>query len=186
MNIVQSTPATEPISVAELKAHCRIDIDDEDDFLAAIIAAARSAIEAATAHLTTPRTVIITFDRFPYTGALPLPLYPNLGDLSISYRGPDGVFQEWPSIAFFPTSGAIIRAGWDTYPATGPGPEAVELSGTFGYEDATAVPVNYKHAIKLLAATYYELRETVITGTIVTKIPSGFDFLLSPLKYRGT
>ncbi|MBV9347031.1 MAG: phage head-tail connector protein [Pseudolabrys sp.] len=46
--ILLSPPATEPLSLAEAKAWLRIEHDDENDVIAALIAGSRIHIEGAT------------------------------------------------------------------------------------------------------------------------------------------
>lgn len=46
--VILTPPATEPVSVAEAKLHCRVDQSDEDALFARLIETARSTVESLT------------------------------------------------------------------------------------------------------------------------------------------
>ena len=76
-----------PLSLADAKTHLRILHDEEDDAIAACVAAATGHIEERTGRLFRPGTAALTLSEFPECDepiALPLPPFTSL--TSISYR----------------------------------------------------------------------------------------------------
>lgn len=69
MNLrLTAAPAIEPVSLDELKAHLRVDGDDENDLLAAYGAAARESCETFQGRAYVAQTWKVTLDRFPNGG----------------------------------------------------------------------------------------------------------------------
>ena len=62
--------------------------------------------------------------------------------------------------------------------------EAMVIRFTLGYANAGAVPEDIKLAIKLLLATWYENRQTVVTGTQVNDIPMTYQFIMETYRNR--
>lgn len=58
-------PAVEPVSLAEVKLHARVDNDLEDDLIASFIGAARRHGESLTHRSFVPQTLELTLDAFP-------------------------------------------------------------------------------------------------------------------------
>jgi hypothetical protein len=63
-----STPSIEPVSLDQAKLHLRVDIDDDDDYISALIIAARQLIEKTTHRAIFNRKMILTLDYFPWPG----------------------------------------------------------------------------------------------------------------------
>jgi len=62
----QSTPPLiEPVSLADMKLHLRVDIDDDDSLIQALISAARERAEDFTGRCFIPRGLTFGLDRFP-------------------------------------------------------------------------------------------------------------------------
>ncbi len=55
----------------------------------------------------------------------------------------------------------------------------IVISFTAGYGGAEDIPPTIRHAITMLVADWYEVRENVITGTIVARVPFGVEAMLS-------
>ncbi len=72
-----TAPAAEPLSVADAKAFLRVEHDDDDAVIAALIAAARNHVEALTRLGLLTQTWRIVLDRWPGRGRL----MPRLGPL---------------------------------------------------------------------------------------------------------
>ncbi len=61
-------PEIEPISVIEAKNHLRVDFNDDDDYIAALISASRDYAESFTNRALLTQTWQLTFDHFPGRG----------------------------------------------------------------------------------------------------------------------
>ncbi|HEV2324557.1 MAG TPA: head-tail connector protein [Terracidiphilus sp.] len=65
-----STPAIEPVSLDLAKRHLRVDdgMTDDDDYITALIIAARQAVEKLTNRAIYNRKMLLTLDYFPWPG----------------------------------------------------------------------------------------------------------------------
>lgn len=89
MTIVLVTPPTsDPISLAEAKAQCRVSIADEDGLIAGYILAARQHVEDYLGRRMLTQTVDYKMDRFKHCIEVPIGKVQSI--VSISYVGPDG------------------------------------------------------------------------------------------------
>jgi len=170
-------PAVEPVSLAEMKTHLRIDITDDDSLISTLITAARDYIERVTR-----RTMIYTgykllLDTFPgwsvhlprlpvldqsagveFLTATPLVQYYNLqGVLTTLTAGTDyelDLYHNPPRLVLPP----MVYWPWTQLGKT----NAVQISFVAGYSaDASLVPPLLKNAIKLLVSHWYNNREAV-------------------------
>ena len=71
-------PALEPVSLAEAKAHLRIDGDDDDALVTAAIVAARVHVEAATRRALIEQGWRVYLDAWPRKRIVPIPIAPLL------------------------------------------------------------------------------------------------------------
>jgi len=84
-------PAAEPVTLAEAKAHLRVDSSDEDALIAAMISAAREAAEHETGRTFVSTPWRLTLDQFPTSIALPMPRVTAV--TQIHYVDGDGITQ---------------------------------------------------------------------------------------------
>ena len=141
--------ALEPISLAEAKAYCRIDVDDENDLVDGLIRAGREWIEAFTHRALMTQTWDEKRSQFPSdVDVIVLPLAPLISVTSITYLDTAGATQTWSSALYTvdAPAGPHARPGW-VYPIYGgifPATQAIEHAVTIrfvaGY-GATAVTV---------------------------------------------
>lgn len=61
-------PAVEPVSLDQAKQHLRVDYDDDDGYIAALIIAARQLVEKITHRAIFNRKMLLTLDYFPWPG----------------------------------------------------------------------------------------------------------------------
>ena len=60
-----TAPTVEPVTLAEVKLHSRIGINDDDALLAVYITSARQLAEQKTGRSLAPRTLVRYYDEFP-------------------------------------------------------------------------------------------------------------------------
>ncbi len=90
---IQTEPTSEPITLAEAKAHCRIDIADDDDLVDALITTAREYAETYTQRQLMSATWKLSLDCFPRCGPIRLPKSPVQEVISITYYDGNGALQ---------------------------------------------------------------------------------------------
>jgi uncharacterized phiE125 gp8 family phage protein len=74
--VLTSAPSVEPISLAEAKAHLRIDSEDEDALLASLIATARTYVERTLGLALITQGWAYYLDHWPPSGVVVLPIKP--------------------------------------------------------------------------------------------------------------
>ncbi len=177
-------PAVEPVSLAEAKAHLRVEHDDEDAAILALIAGARVHIESQTRRALITQTWRLVRDAWPVDGriaVLPAPLQ-QLVAARLVMR--DGGVQTLDLDRF-----TIDKAGAPAIVAFTPGtmprsdrPAAgIELDVEVGYGDAAAdAPEPLRQAILHLVAHWYENRG--VTGARVAVLPLAVGALIAPYR----
>ena len=179
-------PAVEPISIAEAKAHARIDTADEDAIVASLITTSRLTIEAALGLGLVSQDWRIRLDAVPRSGVIDLPMRPLNAVLAVRVRDAAGgavtlsasdyevdAVSVPPRIALSPTVGVLpgVRLG------------GLEIDATVGYgAAATDVPAPIRQALLMLVAHWYEHREPVAVGVTPARIPDTVDALLAPFR----
>ena len=183
-----SDAAAEILSTAEAKTHLRITGADEDTHVAALVKAARMAVEEWTSRATTNQTWVMTLDSFPGEDEIRLPRPPLSSVTSVGYVDGAGDSQTFSSANYSvvtrETPGSIRLAYGVSWPATRYQPNAVTITYVAGYgAAASTVPAPLVHAARLVLGDLYGLREAGITGTIHTANPT-VDALLDPYRVR--
>ena len=183
-------PAVEPVSLAEAKAHLRVDDDDSNDLIVALIGAARQHVESFTRRKLITQTWDYQIDQFP-SDAIVVPLAPVASVTSITYLDTAGATQTWSSSNYrtdLPSGPWAqrprIEPGYGlSYPLTYGVMNAVAVRCVVGYgSTASTVPAAIRAAMKILIGHWFEHREPVVTGTIVAQMPMSVNALLWPFK----
>lgn len=91
--VLTSGPPLEPVTVAEAKAHCRIDDSSEDILIASLILTSRLHIEAALGLALIDQSWQLTLDSWPREGPLILPLRPVQSVTAVRVLAADGTPQ---------------------------------------------------------------------------------------------
>jgi uncharacterized phiE125 gp8 family phage protein len=188
-------PAVEPVTLAEAKAHLRVDFSDDDALITTLIAAARQQAETLTKRQFCTATWKLNLDRFPYYGCftnydypppsgIVVPKAPVASITSIQYLDMGSTLQTMSS-SYYATDLAceparITPIFGQIWPITLPQIGAVSVTFVAGYGVAAAVPEGLKAWIKIRVGSMYANREEISSER---GSPIGFiDSLLDPFK----
>lgn len=177
-----TSPASEPVTVDEAKAHLAVTGTDLDALITAQIIEARQAIERTIARQLLAATWEYTLDAFP--PLIRLPLAPATAVTWIKYREPVAGLEQTLDAGryvadFVDEPARIVPAYNTTWPEIRPGPAAVTVRFTAGYgATAAAVPAPLKAAVKLLVGHLLANREAT-TPEQVNDLPLGLNHLLT-------
>lgn len=200
---VISHPAVEPVTLAELRAHCAIDIEDHDPMLAGFIAAAREWAERYCDRHFIDTRLEMTLDNFPADVEIKLPrgsFSPTAGrqQIELSYFDANLISQSLTEAApnlvssgnqFLANRASIppvitpnILGYW---PVVGPLRSAVYIRWWAGFGSSPSeVPRAVRHAILMIAAHYFLNREAA-AATELIPVPYGAMHLLAMYKAGG-
>ncbi len=180
--VLIEAPAIEPVSLAEAKAFLRVEHDDDDDLIAALIAAARSEIEVATHRALIQQTWRVVLDGWPASGRIVSPVNPLASLTAARVRAADGTPADLALSAF--TLGTASVPGviaFERAHVTEPGRTiaGIELDVVVGYgETAEKIPPPLLQAIRLLLARFYEHRDRIEND----KLPEAVTSLIAPFR----
>jgi uncharacterized phiE125 gp8 family phage protein len=176
--VVTVEPLTEPVSLAEAKAQCRVDGSDSDDELALFIQAAREFVETYTGTKLVSQTVVQRCSSFNDLGSLSVA--PVISVSSIAYLDSAGAEQTLSTDVYETVLTGLeplIRRKIDqSWPSVRCVADAVRVTAVCGY---TEVPAPIKHAMLLLIGQWFDNRSDVNVGNIVNELPNGVAALLS-------
>lgn len=156
---IDTPPAGEPVTAAEVKAQTIIPHSDDDALIARLIETARSYVEAYCGIRLAKRTLTITCDSFGDFDRLPEAPVQSIG--AIKYITPagdeqtlSGTVYELRQCADGLESAIVLKLG-QRWPATQPA-SRVTVTALVGYE---TVPAAIKHAMLIWIADAYAKRE---------------------------
>jgi len=181
-------PTIDPVSLADMKVHCRVDHTDDDAYLLGLITVATNTCESFTGRQLIHATYTLKLDGFPCDDEIELPKPPLSSITSITYIDTAGNSQTVTSTDYqtdiASTVGRVMPAYNAYWPATRDGQyNVVTVTFVAGYgATAATVPIKLRQGIKAFAATMYEHRETVVIGTIKTEFPEVCRALWYPYK----
>lgn len=191
--IVVTPPAIEPVTLSELKAHCRVTSSDEDTYLGGLLKAARVKVEEYTGRALITQTLRWELDRFPHRGHLLFPRAPvQLVEELRTFDEDDvtgTVMDEDDYVVDVQSEPArlVLKSGvaWPTDLEVA---RAVRTTFVAGYaptespDAGEGVPEQLKLAIKMLALTWYEHRGTLTQLANLKEVPGGIDAILGDFR----
>lgn len=182
-------PVVEPVSVAEAKAHLRVDAEftDDDLYIQSLISAARIHVENVSDRTLIRSQWQVKLDVFP-SWDIELPRPPVLSDaVSVTYVPSGGPYSP-VSFTDFRTdrdsTPAVIRPQWNgTWPTARGAENDVTITYWAGYGDSgQKVPPPARHCILLLCGHWYATREAVVQGGM-NPVPMAVEVLLGAVNW---
>lgn len=187
-------PSTDPVTLAEAKAHLNVNFTDDDALIADYIRSAHMAIVYNNGHALSPTSWDLVYDGWP-TGNTPegfiqLPIGPVISVDGVYYVDPTTEMETLLANSEYEVDtygflGGIqpVSAGW---PAVFSTINAVRIRFTAGYPDfgsplESGVPAGLKHAVLLLVRDMYDFRSATIAG-VLTKRTEAVRYLTDPFQ----
>lgn len=207
-----TAPTLEPVTLAEIRKHCRIDdeVTGDDEYLSSLVSIARRWIEDMTGRAFCTQTRTFYIDEFPpgwaraqgarfalyssNSGAsspIYLPRPPLISITSIGYIDTAGTPQSLVENTDFKVDrisepARIAPAYSKSWPSTRAEMNAVTIIAQCGYGVPAAVPGELQLAIKMLALYWFENREAAqfLQGASVSRVPYAVRSLTDAFKVR--
>jgi uncharacterized phiE125 gp8 family phage protein len=184
---LKTAPSTTPITLAEAKAHLRVDHTDEDTLIQTLLDAAVSHFDGYTGIL--GRCMIsqvweLYYDAFP-SGDMQVPLGNIISIDTVEYVDPaTEIYTTWADTNYEVDEKSV--EGWivpiDTWPTAMETTNAVRVTFTAGFGSAAAsVPAAIRAALLLMIGHLYKNREA-ITDAAMAELPMGVRALIDPFR----
>lgn len=158
-------PAAEPLTLAEAKEFLRITDASTDVLVAALLSAARRAVESATGRALMEQTWRLVRDAWPASGVFALPVAPVSALGAVQVRGADGVWADVPPgpvRLVAERTPQLIEFDRAQVPAPGVARGGITMEVTAGYGPTGAdVPQDLLQAVRLTLAHFHEHRDVV-------------------------
>jgi uncharacterized phiE125 gp8 family phage protein len=161
--VLRTAPAVEPISLAEAKAHLRIEDEAEDDVIAALISAARLNVESSHGLALITQGWTLSLDRWPRVPDISLPIWPVTAIETLKIIGEDDEALTIDDAHYIVELSArparLMRRGGRHWPVPGKPAGGIEIDFAAGFGAAPQdVPEPIRHALKLYVGLLFEDR----------------------------
>jgi uncharacterized phiE125 gp8 family phage protein len=185
--VLTSGPAVEPVTLAEAKAHLRVDDTVEDTLVGSLIVTSRLHVEAALGLALVTQGWSYFIDDWPPGRELALPLRPIQSVAAVRLYAADESLQTLAADAYLlDGAGAparLVRRNNSAWPKPSRSANGIEIAFVAGYGNAAAnVPAPIRQAVLLLIAHWYEHREPVEIGAASVPVPQMVSDLLQPYR----
>lgn len=176
-------PASEPVTLAEAKAHLRVDTSDDDVYITSLISVAREYCEERLDTTFITSTWQAKYDEFPIWDLI-LPRPPMLsGNVTVAYRNPEGAVSSLTSAASefqvdaAAVPGRIFPLYSTTWPSVRGDENSVSVTWQAGYgSSGSDVPAIARHAMLLLIGAWFGSREPMTAGMTAQNLPIPYTF----------
>jgi uncharacterized phiE125 gp8 family phage protein len=195
-----TAPADWPITLEQAKAHLRVDTDDDDDLIEALIDAAVESAELFQGRALVDQTWDLYLDAFPCSrweglrrvNQIEIRKPPLIEVAGVFYLDSSGAEQTLSASLYTVDTAnepgrVVLKSGsWPTLPDLA---NAVRVRFRAGYLDQGVspavenVPKSTKAAILIMIGDLYANRESVVVGQTVARIPWSAEWLLRLKKF---
>ena len=190
----QTGPAVEPVTVAEAKAHLRVDTSEDDAYVQNLVTSAREWCEQCLDRTLVNTQWVMRFDSFPPDGTqdieLPRPPMATAGTttaVSLTFTYENGTTATYSTASYRvdrnSTPGAVKTLYGQTWPPHLMDDNAVSVTWWAGYGAAgSSVPAAIRHAILMIVGILYEKRAAAESGSL-NEVPFGVKSLLDSQRW---
>jgi uncharacterized phiE125 gp8 family phage protein len=185
----QTAPAAEPVTLAEAKAHLRVDVSDDDAYIGTLITAAREWCEQYLDRTLVNTQWVMRFDAFPPDGThdieLPRPPMVSSGTataVALTFTYENGTTATYSTASYrvdrASTPGAVKTLYGQTWPPHLLDDNAISVTWWAGYgASGSSVPAAIRSAVLMLVGLFYEKRMAADAGSLA-EVPFGVKSLL--------
>ncbi len=179
-------PAAEPLTLAEVKAHLRLDGAEEDALVLSLVKAAREFLERETGLCLMAQGWRLYLDRWPSDGVIRILKSPVQTIQTVCVYGLDGEpVQVSLEDHLLDGAGRPARLWLKNTPVTGRTVNGIEIDFSAGYgEAATDVPDTLKRAMLIHIGHMFAFRGVVGPADQPAGIPVGYERLIAPFRMR--
>lgn len=174
---VTTAPTGLAVELSEMLGHLNLpDGDPDADYVRTLLAAATTHVQERLGRKLIQQTITATYDGWPAGRVMILPWAPLVSVSSVSYVDGTGTLTVLSSSSYTVRTedepGAIQLDADLTWPTHRVEAGAIRVVYVVGYgSDPTDVPELIRQHIMVVAATMYEYREAIVSGTILSRVP---------------
>ncbi len=189
-----TAPAVEPVTLAEAKAHLRVDTATDDAYIGSLITAAREWVEQYLDRTLVHTQWVMRFDKFPPDGThdieLPRPPMATAGTttaVALTFTFENGTTSTYSTASYRVdrdgVPGTVKTLYGQTWPPHLQDDNAISVTWWGGYGAiGTSVPAAIRHAMLMLVGMWYE-RRMAADSMSGNEIPFGVKSLLDSQRW---
>lgn len=180
-----AAPGATVVTVATAKAHMRVDDENSDTYISSLLEVASDTVSEMAGKALINQTWQLQLGMVSGQSRVYLPYAPIVSITSIAYYDGDDSSQS-ADVGDYALKGDndtawIEPAGTGVWPSMYDRPDALTITYLAGYGTSPAnVPPNLRHAVLMLAAHWFENRETANhAAAMVKEIPFSVEALVN-------
>jgi uncharacterized phiE125 gp8 family phage protein len=181
---IVTVPTVEPMTLIEAKRWLRVDHNDDDGLIAALIKAARQRIESRTGRAIMAQTWRIALDQWPAEARVALPMMPVMSVTAVRVIDAAGVPAVLASTLYALESGSeppVLAVKSPPNPGRLRGGIEIDVVAGYGVT-AAECPEPLRQAMRLLLLAAYEGRGPERAGERRPDIVTEVDRLIAPYR----